>query len=400
MSSWFLFLILFVAIAIGWVLGKFPLRRYWLRWRHRGWHESYMQVMQILLNEQSDHAIESFVRSWPVTPENMELHNALANMLRKKGEVDRAIRIHISLVECNKLSPAQIKHAAIELAHDYMAAGLLDRAERLLINVVNNTQHYDERALELLQRIYQTEKEWEKAIAVAEQLLPKRSVKLEQGKVIAGKQATDIAHYYCEIAKNALKEHSYSEVEKALNKALRFDAHCARASIMVAEMALERGQPEQAIAALKQVEQQDSRLLPECLPLVKTAFEGDDEALLAHLIAWQEKYPSAAIELCVFEVMQKLQRQDAVDTLFQYVKRRPTLAGLRSLSQYQLERGSHAAVTEGQLPLLFQLVGDVMKTKSAYQCRGCGFSGMHLHWLCPQCQNWDTIRRRRGSEGD
>src|SRR5690606_4803010 len=147
---------------------------------------------------------------------------------------------------------------------------------------------------------------------------------------------------------------------------LRFDAHCARASIMVAEMALERGQPEQAIAALKQVEQQDSRLLPECLPLVKTAFEGDDEALLAHLIAWQEKYPSAAIELCVFEVMQKLQRQDAVDTLFQYVKRRPTLAGLRSLSQYQLERGSHAAVTEGQLPLLFQLVGDVMKTKSAY----------------------------------
>lgn len=398
MSSWLVFLICFIAIAVGWFLGKFPLRQYWQRWRNRGWHDAYMQVMQMLMNEQSDQTIESFVRNWPVTPQNFELHNALANMLRKKGEVDRAIRIHMSLVECSKLSQTQVKQATIELAHDYMAAGLLDRAERLLINVINNTEYYDERALDLLQRIYQTEKEWEKAITIAEQSLPKRTMKLANGKEIVGKQATDIAHYYCEIAQAALKYDAYSDVEKALERALRFDANCARASLIQAQMALSKGQSEQALEALQTIEQQDCRLIPECLSLLKAAYSDNDEGLLAHLVRLQESYPSAVIELAIFDLLQKLNRSDAGDVLFGYVKRRPTLAGLRVVARHQLEVNSYLA--DGQLPVLFQLVGDVIKTKNTYQCRECGFSGMHLHWLCPQCQNWDTIRRRRGSEGD
>lgn len=399
MSSGLIFLICFLAIAIGWFLGKFPLRQYWQRWRNRGWHQSYLQVMRILLNEQSDQAIESFVRHWPVTPENMELHNALANMLRKKGEVDRAIRIHISLVECNRLSQPQIRQATIELARDYMAAGLLDHAERLLINVVNNASTYDERALELLQRIYQMEKEWDKAIAVAEQLLPKNSMRLTSGKVIAGQQTTDIAHYYCEIAAIALKDDRFSDVEKALNQALRFDANCARASMMQAEMAIERGRTEQALQALENVQQQDCRLLPECLPLINACFTGDEAGLSAYLMRLQQSYPSSAIEQAVFNSLQKQQNAEAEPILQAYVARRPTLEGIRNLARHQLDTGSDNTAS-GQAALLYQLVGDVLKSKHTYQCRECGFSGMQLHWLCPQCQHWDTIRRRRGSEGD
>src|SRR5690554_2976198 len=278
MSSWLVFILSFVAIAIGWLLGKLPFKTYWYRYRNRGWQQPYLQVVRILMNEQSDKAIESFVESWPVTPNNMELHNALANMLRKKGEGDRAIRIRISMLECDKLSQAQVQQATIELAHDYLATGLLDRAERLLINVANNADQDDERVLELLQRIYQTEKDWHKAIAVAEQLLPKYSIKFASDAVISGRQAIEIAHYYCEIATAALKEQRFSNVEQCLEQALAVHPDCARASMLQAEMSIAKGDTALALQALEQVEWQDCRLLPECLPLIRACFADDEQA--------------------------------------------------------------------------------------------------------------------------
>lgn len=398
MSSWLVFLLSFVAIAIGWLLGKFPFKTYWRRYRNRGWQQPYLQVVRILMNEQSDKAIESFVESWPVTPSNMELHNALANMLRKKGEADRAIRIRISLLECHKLSQTQIQQATIELAHDYLAAGLLDRAERLLINVANTTQHDDERVLELLQRIYQTEKDWPKAIAVAEQLLPRRSIKFASDAVLAGRQAIEIAHYYCEIATVALKEQRFSNVESCLEKALAVHPACARASMLQAEMAVARGDTAQALQALTQVEWQDCRLLPECLPLIHACFGDDEQAYADYLIRLQQSYPSSTIELAIYDSLKKQEATNAEALFLQYVERRPSLQSVRQLAKLQLVGANNQQ--HKHVALLYQLVDGVIKTKATFQCRECGFSGMQLHWLCPQCQSWDSIRRRRGSEGD
>lgn len=398
MSSWLVFLLSVVAIAIGWLLGKFPLQTYWRRYRNRGWQQPYLQVVRILMHEQSDKAIESFVESWPVTPNNMELHNALANMLRKKGEADRAIRIRLSLLECNKLSKSQVQQATIELAHDYLAAGLLDRAERLLINVANNTEHDDERVLELLQRIYQTEKDWHKAIAVAEQLLPKYSIKFASDAVISGRQAIEIAHYYCEIATAALKEQRFSNVEKCVEQALAVHPECARASMLQAEMAIAKGDSDLALQALARVEWQDCRLLPECLPLIRACFDKDEQGFADYLIRLQQSYPSSTIELAIFESLKTLKADNAETLFLQYVERRPSLQSVRQLAKLQLSAAN--GQQQQHVALLYQLVDQVIKTKATFQCRECGFSGMQLHWLCPQCHSWDSIRRRRGSEGD
>lgn len=397
MSNELLFLLAFVAIIIGWFLGKFPFKRVYLYFRHRSWQRSYLEVLRLLLHEQTDHAIENFIDNWPVDSKTVELHNLLAIMLRKKGEVERAVRIHTSIVECRKLTKQQQLDATIELAYDYIASGLLDRAERLLINLINHDVTHDERVLELLQNIYQTEKEWAKAIAVAEQLLAKKTIRLSENSQITPKQANDNAHYYCELAELALSDFRYSDAIQALDAALFSDQGCARANMLKAQLLINKGQVDQAIQALDAVDAQDANVLPECLGLLKQCYGGDLLAYLHHLQSWQQQYPSSAIESELIAVLSTLGRQqEAEQAMLMYVERRPTLQGLRKLAELQLSH-SEASPYNRQI---FQLLDTIVQHKPLYRCGSCGFSGMQLHWNCPQCQQWDTIRRHRGSEGD
>ena len=398
MSDWAIFLACFLAIAIGWLLGRFPVARLWQKFKNRGWRKSYMEGIHLLLNEEPDQAIETFIQAWDVNVENFDLHNALANMLRRKGEVDRAIRIHANLLECPKLTKGQVRQATIELAHDYIAAGLLDRAERLLINVVNNSQDFEERALELLQQIYQLEKEWDKAVTVAEQLAPKRQLSFKNRKLSSGHYHVQIAHYYCEMAQQALAEANFVMAEKALEKALQTYPQCARATLLKSELTLEKGNPLFALEILMHLPEQDPHLLVESLPLLERIFAHDDKGLISHLQSLLENYPSVQIEKRVFEVLNAADPFEANEFLTAQVRKRPTLQGLDLLIQQQMDMLQGPA--RENLQLLHQLVSDVLKNKASYQCKRCGFSGMHMHWLCPQCQSWDTIRRIRGSEGD
>ncbi len=393
-----LLIVLFFAIAIGWLLGKFPFSKYWRQFKNRSWRKSYMEGIHLLLDEKPDHAIESFIERWDVNSENFDLHNALANMLSKKGEVDRAIRIHGNLLDCEKLNQAQTRQVTIDLANDYIKAGLLDRAERLLINVVNNSKEFEERALELLQQIYQLEKEWNKAIIVAEQLAPKRSVAFEERTLSSGKQLTKIAHYYCELAESALIDDNFHLVEMSLENALSVDKQCSRALLLKAKLASQRQQIDRVLEALAQLKAQDPHLLVEALPVIQVCFEQEPQQWLSYLKDFLTDYPSVAIEKVVYEALISSDEFEANEFLTQAVKKRPTLQGLELLLQEQLDV-LHGAAKENLL-LLHRLVTDVLKDKPSYQCRSCGFSGHHLYWLCPQCQSWDTVRRIRGSEGD
>lgn len=393
-----LLLAVFIAIGIGWLLGKFPLAQYWLRFKNRAWHQSYIQGIHLLLDEESDQAIETFIQTWDVSSDNFDLHNALANMLRRKGEVDRAIRIHASLVECQKLTQEQIRQVTIELATDYIKAGLLDRAERLLINVVNNSRAFEERALELLQQIYQLEKEWDKAIIVAEQLAPKRSLAFGEATLSSGKQLVEIAQFYCELAQQALADDNFQAAEKALARALEVEPNCARASILQAEIALKKGQHDEVITIVRQLQHQDPHLLVEVLPLLKHCLADNQDALVDYLTETLALYPSVAIEKSVFHSLKKTDTIAASEFLTTQVQKRPTLQGLELLIHEQLELLQGAA--KENLLLIHRLVTDVLANKPHYQCRSCGFSGNQMHWLCPRCHTWDAVRRIRGSEGD
>ena len=404
-----LLLILFiVALFIGWLIARFPPKELWQRFSRRSWHQSYQRGLQFLLNEQADHAIESLVSTWSVNSENFDLHNALANMLRRKGEVARAIAIHTNLLTVSKTSaftPSQLRLATTELARDFIHAGLLDRAERLLINVVNSSKEIEEAALQLLLRIYQKEKEWEKAIMVAEQLYPHDKISVNDRTLYAGKQAKDIAHFYCEIATDSLKQDDFILAEQAINQALKKDKSSARATLLEAELHFERSNDELAINALKRLPSQDAKLLVEALPLLENYLQYQPALSLALLTQWQQNYPSVALEKAIFEIMLITDHDHAGAQLEVYLRQRPTLKGLdffidaQNKIEWPQERGL-TDVSRENIALVHRLVKDVLKGKLSYQCNKCGFSGNQLHWQCPQCHQWDTIRRLRGPESD
>lgn len=398
MSDWSIFLVSFVALATGWLLAKCDFSHYWSRFRERIWHRSYMRGLHWLLNEQTDHAIEDFLKESHVNAESFELHYALANMLRRKGEVDRAIRIHANLVECNRLPKKLIHIATIELAHDYISAGLLDSAERLLINVINNSSEFQERPLELLQQIYQKEKEWEKAIVVAEQLLPNRKGADIGKHSEADKYRIEIAHYYCEIAEKSLREHNFRVADEALSRALEIYPACARATLLRAELALERNNNASALAILEELPRQDPHLLVDALPLLERCFDGNRPGFISYLQKILADYPSTLISKKAFELLHQEESSGAAAFLRQQVRQRPTLQGLDLLIEQQ-QAALHGEARENLL-LLRQLVSDILKNKAVYRCHACGFSGMHMHWLCPKCLAWDSVRRIRGGEGD
>ena len=397
-SSWFIFALCLLAIAIGWLLGKYSLNDLWLRLRGRTWYKSYMQGIHLLLSDEVDQTIETFIEAWKVDEQNFEIHNALANMLRRKGEVDRAIRIHANLVECEDLPKHQIRLVTIELANDYISAGLLDRAERLLINVVNHSQDFEERALELLQQIYQIEKEWDKAITVAEQLLPKRSLSFDTKRLSSGKHHIAIAHYYCECAKQAIEEHNFRKAEEALESALEVHSGCARATLLKAELAMEKGNTDFAVSILDDLYEQEPQLIVEAIPILIACYKEQPEKVVEYLNKTLDHYPSFLIDKTIFENMEVVDPFEASKFLHRQVKKRPTLQGLDMIINEQLELLSGSE--KENLELLHRLVADVLQYKASHRCKECGFSGAQLHWQCPQCQSWDTIRRIRGSEGD
>jgi lipopolysaccharide biosynthesis regulator YciM len=399
-----LFAIALLAIAIGWFLGRYRLSQLWQWLRYRSWRRSYMEGLSFLLNEESDQAIEAFIKSWPVNSENFDLHNALANMLRRKGEVDRAIPIHANLVN-GKLSQQQIRIATIELAQDYISAGLLDRAERLLINVLNASNGYEEKALELLQQVYQLEKEWDKAITIAEQLIPKRRLAFDNKTLSSGGYHRIVAQYYCEKAQEALEDDNFIHTADMLKKALKVDNSCARALLLQAELAYETDKREDLLEALDSLGKVEPSLLIETLPWLQRHYYEEPKLLLELLQQWNYYYPSVAIEKLLFELLLEqntANKTQATSFLLQQLKRRPTLKGLQLVLKHQ--QASTAGNTEFQATeyqaAAEQLVDELLADKMTYRCKKCGFGGHQLHWLCPKCQSWDSIRRIRGAEGD
>ena len=245
----FLFLLLPVAALSGWLIG----RRDKPQIARRHGHElplGYIKGLNYLLDEQPDKAIDVFIQMLDVNSETVETHLALGSLFRRRGEVDRAIRIHQNLIARPTLNAEQRMHALNELGQDYMRAGLLDRAEALYAELVESGPHTIN-ALQQLIDIYQQEKDWEKAIESARKLAFKTRKS----------QDTVIAHYYCELAEQELRANETHKALKLIKKALATDSRCARASILEGDIEYRLGDVKSAIRAYRRVEDQDSDCL-------------------------------------------------------------------------------------------------------------------------------------------
>lgn len=351
----------------------------------------YVVGLNYLLNEQPDKAVDLFIKLLEVDSETVETHLALGSLFRRRGEVDRAIRIHQNLIARPQLSMQQRKEALMALGHDYMGAGVFDRAERIFLEVVELNGAREVSSLRGLLTIYQQEKEWEKALQVLRQI----------EEATAHKMSAQAGHYHCEIAVQALKHNAHDKAYQAIKQALAVDKGSVRANLMLANVEIKNGRYKQAIRALKNVPEQDAEYITEIIePIVKCHRELDamDECI-DYLEQTLQEHPRASM---VFEIGDYLHREKSIDMAIDFVashlSRYPSIRGLNRLIDLHLET-AHGQVRD-KLQMLYKITSKFLENKPIYRCEHCGYGGKLLHWLCPSCKQWGKVKPVHGLEGD
>ena len=383
-----LWLLLPIAAWSGWLIGRRGSERSSGQ-RFSQLSQTYFSGLNYLLNEQPDKAIEVFLKIAELDSDTFETQLALGNLFRRRGETDRAIRLHQDLYSRPKLSGEQRTIALLELGEDYMRAGLLDRAEALYTDLLAIDQ-YAAAALRHLISIYQQERDWNRAIEMAERLRA------------ASGDATEplIAQFYCELAEQARAKNA-AEARILGQKALAADARCVRAHMLLGRLAKADGAFEQAIRHFEKSSEIDPEFLSEILAELLACYEaiGKPERAQAFLDLMMQRDRGVAALLARSAMIERGEgRSEAVGFLADRLHQRPSVRGVLKVVELSFpdESGERAEA----IGLIRELLHRLRERKPGYRCSRCGFSPRALHWQCPSCKSWGSIKPVHGVPGE
>lgn len=382
-------LLLTVAVAAGWFAGRLGSNGRKARTTIAD-EESVRDRLQFLFTNYSDQAVENFVQSLAVNKETVSLHLSIGSHFRLKGETDRAILIHQNLLARPELPPRFSPQVTLELAKDYLNAGLLDRAEALLQELMGD-RDYGRGASQQLIELYQQEKEWGKAGDVA-RALTKGDADPAMFKVLA--------YITCELAEEALRHDDRWGAQKLCKQALDYDQSCVRATLILMKLQIRQGSFKEAANQSLKVFDQNPEYGPEAVDrLMRLEHEhGDVGRLGKKLRKLYENYPSTSLLLALVESVERSSgRLAAIELLRQELEVRPSVRGLLRLVEMA---GYEKGMTTDEGRLVSRIGHLILSNRPVYRCSSCGFSGQQLHWLCPSCKKWETIRPIQGVEAE
>ncbi|WP_340678016.1 lipopolysaccharide assembly protein LapB [Paraglaciecola sp.] len=385
-----LFLLLPVAAGYGWVMGRNSVRQA-QRKQSSILSKHYYRGLNFLLSDEPDKAVDTLIKMIHLDSDTVETHIAMGKFFRHRGELDRAIRVHQNLVSKDEISASQRESALKELGRDYVLAGFLERAENAFLQLLNSEKHFLEAQTQLF-NIYQTTKEWSRAIELAENMIN------------AGGDSDElcirVGHFYCEQALIDWRKDDLFSAENYLKQAANVDEKTVRPWLMLGELAMENGQYEQAIEHLSQVPLRDISWLSEAIPLIETCSEKlDDQSKLNSILDlyWQQ---CATAYLAKVKLVAKDESSfKATELLLQQLKVHPTMKGFKTLMGLYIELQQDETSTNS-LRLLKGLVEEQIKLRPKYRCQSCGFSGGQIHWLCPSCKKWGVVKPIKGLDGE
>jgi lipopolysaccharide assembly protein B len=371
--------------GLGWIAARIDIKH--LVRESRSLPRSYFKGLNFLLNEQPDKAIEAFIEVVKVSPETVDLHFALGSLFRRRGETERAIRMHRNLLERSDLAPDQRQHALAELGEDFLKAGLLDRAEDCFASL--RESGFRAQALKHLLDIYQLEKDWAKAIETAAALAK------DSGQSFL----REIANYHCE---RAQLEQAKSDIQAArweLGQALETNKRCVRANIMLGDLAAREDNHAGALEAWRRVEEQNPAYLAlvakRMLDTYRTMNRLEDGLKLVK--GYLGSYPSLDLLDVAFQSTLEVEGAEEAHRLVrEELRRNPTLLGLDHLLEAQLLTVSSDQRQE--LEMVKTLVHGQTRRLARYRCENCGFRARQFHWQCPACAGWETYPPRRTEE--
>ena len=372
---------------LRWLGSRFDLRQ--LKRETRESPKAYYKGLSLLLNEQQDKAIDAFIETVQNDPDTTELHFALGNLFRRRGEFERSVRVHQHLLVRADLSQAERERAQHALAQDFVKAGLFDRAEAAY-KVLEGTAYHTEARLALL-NLYERSRDWRAAVDTAQQLETAGT----------GSFARRISHYWCELALMAEEQHHPDEAERALQQALKADPSSARPWVMQGQRLARAGQPAEAFEAWNELRRRD----PASFTLVANDYAAAAIAAgrSADAKAAIEKLLADAPRLDFLSAWAKLEADPevAANRYRDMLHAHPTLSAAREV----LQQPAIAASAKAVGPLAEQSLADVRtavtraaKPLQRYRCAACGFEAQRHFWQCPGCLNWDSYPALRIEE--
>ena len=371
-----------LAFVLGWLASRFDLRQ--LRAENRRAPKAYFKGLNFLLNEQQDQAIDAFIEAVQNDPDTSELHFALGNLFRRRGEYDRAVRVHEHLLSRGDLTPADRERAQHALALDFLKAGLLDRAEDAL-NRLEGTPFEAQARLALL-AIYERSRDWSHAASIAQKMHA-----TDQGD-FSSRQA----HYLCEQALALSVQGDRAGAKALLEQAIAAAPDAARARIELARLQQLMGQPDAVLATLQTLGERAPAALPLAAPLLVEAGNatGRQAEVHARLVAHYEQSPSLDVleSIVAMEAANDATQATARARYVQHLdKERSLVAAAKWLSAEKLEH-------EEFHPQIQRALEHAVKPLTRYRCAACGFEARQHFWQCPGCQTWDSYPARRVEE--
>ncbi|MGN2252120.1 lipopolysaccharide assembly protein LapB [Frateuria sp. GZRe12] len=368
----------------------------WFAARRAAVHRSGMRVSELssdyfrglnyLLNEEQDKAIEVFLKLAEYNRDTVETHLALGNLFRRRGEVDRAIRLHQHLVSRPGLTEAMKTVALLELGEDYMRAGLLDRAEALFSDLVAMNAHAPS-ALRHLVAIYQHERDWHKAIDHARRL----------ETMTGDDESPMIAQFYCELAEQARQHGARSEARDYLRQAFGCQADCVRAFMLTGRLHAEAGEHAEAVEAYEAAVGADIAFVPEILPPLLNSYArtGQMERAEHFLRDILARYNGISPVLALTKLYNQRDGERAgIEFLTSQLRQRPSVRGLMALIDATMDKIEGEA--RENFLILRDLTRKLLEGQAMYRCSRCGFGAKAHHWQCPSCKGWSTIRPIHG----
>lgn len=385
LELWWLIGLPIIFFGLGWLAARIDIKQ--LLTESRALPTSYFRGLNFLINQQPDKAIEAFIEVVKIDSQTVELHFALGNLFRRRGEVERAIRMHQNLAERTDLATEQRVTAIYELAQDYLKAGLLDRAEEMFLKLPGTP--YEQAAFKFLIEIYEQEKDWLKAIDVSRRM----------DSVTGQSSQREIAHFYCELAQSEMTHSRPEQARAALEEALNINRKCVRANILLGDIAVGERRFEDALAFWKRIEGQQPTYLPLVAERFINAYKqlGRVEEGVSLLRGYLARYPSLDLLNTVFQaVLERDGPGRANELVRDELRRTPTLLGLDKLLEAQLLEAP--LERRRDLELIRNLVHQHTRSLALYRCDSCGFKARHFYWHCPACHGWETYPPRRSEE--
>jgi lipopolysaccharide biosynthesis regulator YciM len=367
-----------IAFTLGWLASRLDLRQ--LRIENRQAPKAYFKGLNFLLNEQQDQAIDAFIEAVQNDPDTSELHFALGNLFRRRGEYERAVRVHEHLMSRGDLTQPERERAQHALAMDFLKAGLLDRAEAAL-RKLEGTPFEEEARLALLS-IYERSRDWVNATEIAARL----------GNSSHGSFSTRQSHYLCEQASACIATGDTDKALSALKEAVAMAPASARPLIDLAKLQHQLGQGHNALQTLRTL----ATVAPQALPLAANLLgnvaqsSGEQQAALTLLKDGYAQAPS----IDLIEAIVKLEKGSlsARDWYVTHMEREISLvAASKWIAGEKLEDEHHHTLVQ-------RAMDQATKPLMRYRCAACGFEATQHFWHCPGCQAWDSYPMRRIEE--